>query len=77
MTLNTIFGLLFSIYFIYNFFDHVEDVNTLLEIKEHIPDFFNRYTNVMLAFAFMRERIMNNGSLSSFVYSSPIFESEP
>lgn len=66
--LNIFFGLLFSTYFIYNYFDHVEDVKTLKEIKDYAPDFFDRYSDLMLSFSFMRERIINNGSLSSFVF---------
>lgn len=72
MIVNAIFGLIFSIFFVYNYFDHLLDVQTVIEIKDHAPDFFDRYTNIMLSFDFMRERIINNGSLESFVFQSPI-----
>lgn len=35
-------------------------------LKDQLPLFFDRYTDIALAYGYLRERIVNNNSLSSF-----------
>lgn len=67
IAINTLFGLILCIYFGYNYFYHLQSMSALREIKDYTPIFFQRYENLMLGFAFMRERIINNNSLEAYV----------
>lgn len=44
-------------------------------LKDQLPLFFDRYTDIALAYGFLRERIINNNSLSSFNFSIDSFSS--
>ncbi|TNV87946.1 hypothetical protein FGO68_gene6125 [Halteria grandinella] len=66
LSVNIFFGLIFTVYFLYVYFYHNIQDQELITLHTHIPLFFNRYTFLMLNFAFMRERIINNNSLDSF-----------
>lgn len=68
---NAFVGLVISSYFIYSFFYHNNFVNNLIYLSENNHTFFNRYTYIMAAYAFMRERILNNNSLDSYVILDP------
>lgn len=44
-------------------------------LKDQLPLFFDRYTDIALAYGFLRERIINNNSLSTFNISIHSFSS--
>lgn len=42
-------------------------------MQDKVPLFFDRYQDLMLSFAFLRERIINNDTLSSYDPESKFF----
>jgi len=38
----------------------------LSDLQERVPIFLDRYRNLMLSYAFLRERIINNNSLDTY-----------
>ena len=42
-------------------------------MKDNTPVFFNRYSDIILGYSFLRERILFNNSVDSFVNPSSIF----
>lgn len=70
---NSFVGLIFIAYFIYSYWYHISEVSKLIILKEHTPLFFNRYSDMILSFAFMKERILNNNSVESFYSNTSKF----
>jgi hypothetical protein len=74
LSINVIFGLIFTLYFAYSYsfyFQKDRDVKTL---QDTFPLILNRYTSLMLNYALMRERIINNNSVDTYYNpSSPHF----
>ena len=66
LIVNTLFGLLFGSYFIFSFVYHHNQVIQLYELKDFTPLIFERYTKMILSYSFLKERIINNNSLTSF-----------
>lgn len=59
-------GMIFIAYFIYIYGFHEEQMYEMRTLKDQLPLFFDRYTDIALAYGYLRERIVNNNSLSSF-----------
>lgn len=66
VALNTFAGFVFTFYFLFTYIYHISEVKTLTDIKNYTPLLFQRYTDNMLTYSFMRERIINNNDVSSF-----------
>lgn len=61
------FGLFFSTYFIINYALHISGVGGLRELKDNSDIFYDRYTDLIYAYSYMREKLINNNSLDSFI----------
>lgn len=64
--LNALFGIIFASYFVFGFIFYQMELSRLGDIRSNMPVIFDRYSKLMIAFSFLRERIINNGDLSSF-----------
>jgi hypothetical protein len=53
-------------YFLYGYVFHYVQIQRLMLIKESTPVFFERYSNLILAYSFIKERIINDNSVESF-----------
>ncbi|TNV87907.1 hypothetical protein FGO68_gene9941 [Halteria grandinella] len=71
LTLNGLVGVVFSIYFVYGYIFHFQQLNQLSIIKGNTPIFFNRYSDMILSYSYMRERIMNNNEIQSYNNYTP------
>lgn len=60
-------GAIFSSFFIFNFMFYEDQLMRLADIRANMPVIFDRYAKIMLAFTFLKERILNSCDLSSFV----------
>jgi len=55
---------MFSGYFLTTQFYHEHFKSEMLYMKGYIPMFFNRYSSLMLSYALLRERIIQNNSFN-------------
>ena len=59
-------GVIFTAYFIQIYVYHNYFESQVKELRHVIPIFFDRFRYLILSYAFLRERIINNNTLSSF-----------
>jgi hypothetical protein len=72
---SIIVGAIFTAYFIQIYVYHNYFESQLFELRRVIPIFFDRFRYLILSYAFLRERIINNNTLSSFE-TDPLYGSD-
>jgi hypothetical protein len=65
LVVNCLVSLFFYCYFVDGYLYHKHQLSVMAYIQESSPVFLSRYTNIFLAFAFMREKIVNNNEAST------------
>lgn len=63
---NLIVGLIFSFYFVQMNLMHSRFETGIQTLRNNLPYFFDRYRSLMLSYSFLRERIINNNTLSTY-----------
>lgn len=76
MVACSIFGMIILAYFVYIYSFHQDQMSEIKHLNDQLPLFFNRYTDIILAYAFLREKIINNNSLSTFELNESYFKSD-
>lgn len=77
-----IIGAIFIAYYIYAFSYHKSEMKRVRHFNDIYPTMLERFSTVILAYAFIRERIINNNSLSTFehdfdrLYTQPFDDDE-
>jgi hypothetical protein len=67
------FGILICGYFIYTYVFHFFEAKSFLVLRDNTPVLFERYSDMILSYSFIRERILNNKSVDSYYNdSSPL-----
>lgn len=59
-------GVIFAGYFIQMYVLNNQFQVQLVSLQSSVPSFFDRYRDLMLSYAFLRERIINNNSLETY-----------
>jgi hypothetical protein len=67
---NIIVGLIFSFYFVQMNLMHTRFETGIQTLRNNLPYFFDRYRSIMLSYSFLRERIINNNTLSNYEYDN-------
>ncbi|TNV87624.1 hypothetical protein FGO68_gene4076 [Halteria grandinella] len=61
---------IFGAYYVQCYFIHVASMASLIDLKLISPLYINRYTDITLSLAFLRERIILNSSLDDYAHSA-------